>query len=143
MLFFDFFCFFFSSRRRHTRFALVSWLGDVYKRQAEQKRCREDDEYALQHGNEETTERLSDHDGSGGHRQGQHSPRAAEPATLDQSYRCSERVHEHEQHELRRRPEVELAESLERVLPFGPVSYTHLRAHETKANLVCRLLLEK
>src|SRR5665809_110392 len=33
MLFFDFFCFFFSSRRRHTRFALVSWLGDVYKRQ--------------------------------------------------------------------------------------------------------------
>src|SRR5660397_249608 len=34
--------------------------------------------------------------------------------------------------------------------PFSPkslsidtVSYTHLRAHETKANLVCRLLLEK
>src|SRR5660398_172143 len=30
--------------------------------------------------------------------------------------------------------------------PFAgstPVSYTHLRAHETKANLVCRLLLEK
>src|SRR5660398_228551 len=26
--------------------------------------------------------------------------------------------------------------------PIGPVSYTHLRAHETKANLVCRLLLE-
>ncbi len=25
----------------------------------------------------------------------------------------------------------------------GPDSYTHLRAHETKANLVCRLLLEK
>src|SRR5660397_255815 len=24
-----------------------------------------------------------------------------------------------------------------------PVSYTHLRAHETKANLVCRLLLDK
>src|SRR5660397_274424 len=24
-----------------------------------------------------------------------------------------------------------------------PVSYTHLRAHKTKANLVCRLLLEK
>src|SRR5660398_337809 len=24
-----------------------------------------------------------------------------------------------------------------------PISYTHLRAHETKANLVCRLLLEK
>ena len=27
--------------------------------------------------------------------------------------------------------------------PSLPVSYTHLRAHETKANLVCRLLLEK
>src|SRR5660398_304711 len=26
---------------------------------------------------------------------------------------------------------------------LNPVSYTHLRAHETKANLVCRLLLEK
>src|SRR5660397_128423 len=26
---------------------------------------------------------------------------------------------------------------------FWSVSYTHLRAHETKANLVCRLLLEK
>ena len=29
------------------------------------------------------------------------------------------------------------------VLKLMPVSYTHLRAHETKANLVCRLLLEK
>ena len=29
-------------------------------------------------------------------------------------------------------------------VPHMPaVSYTHLRAHETKANLVCRLLLEK
>src|SRR5660397_279825 len=27
--------------------------------------------------------------------------------------------------------------------PQQAVSYTHLRAHETKANLVCRLLLEK
>ena len=26
---------------------------------------------------------------------------------------------------------------------FVPVSYTHLRAHETEADLVCRLLLEK
>ena len=31
----------------------------------------------------------------------------------------------------------------ERTLPLVAVSYTHLRAHETKANLVCRLLLEK
>src|SRR5660398_250752 len=29
------------------------------------------------------------------------------------------------------------------ICPVKPVSYTHLRAHETKANLVCRLLLEK
>ena len=29
------------------------------------------------------------------------------------------------------------------VLDVISVSYTHLRAHETKANLVCRLLLEK
>ncbi len=28
-------------------------------------------------------------------------------------------------------------------LALSSVSYTHLRAHETKANLVCRLLLEK
>ena len=28
-------------------------------------------------------------------------------------------------------------------LTFSPVSYTHLRAHETGRNLVCRLLLEK
>src|SRR5450756_2917263 len=27
--------------------------------------------------------------------------------------------------------------------PSGPVSYTHLRAHETRHDLVCRLLLEK
>ena len=27
--------------------------------------------------------------------------------------------------------------------PFSPVSYTHLRAHETVLDLVCRLLLEK
>ena len=28
-------------------------------------------------------------------------------------------------------------------IPFVPVSYTHLRAHETVLDLVCRLLLEK
>ena len=27
--------------------------------------------------------------------------------------------------------------------PAAPVSYTHLRAHETPEHLVCRLLLEK
>src|SRR5674476_460289 len=30
-----------------------------------------------------------------------------------------------------------------RHLSFSSVSYTHLRAHETGRNLVCRLLLEK
>ena len=30
-----------------------------------------------------------------------------------------------------------------RLFSIGPVSYTHLRAHETGRNLVCRLLLEK
>ena len=29
------------------------------------------------------------------------------------------------------------------VLTLSPVSYTHLRAHETVLDLVCRLLLEK
>ena len=29
------------------------------------------------------------------------------------------------------------------MIDFGPVSYTHLRAHETDSYLVCRLLLEK
>src|SRR5659263_770174 len=29
------------------------------------------------------------------------------------------------------------------LLGFEPVSYTHLRAHETRHDLVCRLLLEK
>ena len=34
---------------------------------------------------------------------------------------------------------------IQNVLPVVsvPVSYTHLRAHETRSNLVCRLLLEK
>ena len=34
----------------------------------------------------------------------------------------------------------EIRNAVETVLP---VSYTHLRAHETGRNLVCRLLLEK
>ena len=29
------------------------------------------------------------------------------------------------------------------LIGIAPVSYTHLRAHETGRNLVCRLLLEK
>ena len=38
---------------------------------------------------------------------------------------------------------VEAERSLPRVGLVVPVSYTHLRAHETGAYLVCRLLLEK
>src|SRR5450756_1177274 len=37
-------------------------------------------------------------------------------------------------------------QGLIRIFPLvciGPVSYTHLRAHETRHDLVCRLLLEK
>src|SRR5660397_283274 len=34
------------------------------------------------------------------------------------------------------------ASLVRQLIPVRPVSYTHLRAHETKANLVCRLLLE-
>src|SRR5664279_5786579 len=37
---------------------------------------------------------------------------------------------------------IRLAQSV-RVLTRRPVSYTHLRAHETDSYLVCRLLLEK
>jgi len=58
-----------------------------------------------------------------------------------------------ENDEVKTDPESELANNaFERVSPDGkwvaftrdynPVSYTHLRAHETKANIVCRLLLE-
>ena len=41
--------------------------------------------------------------------------------------------------ELRLRREL----SVERLDGSSPVSYTHLRAHETVLDLVCRLLLEK
>src|SRR5450756_3081187 len=49
-----------------------------------------------------------------------------------------ERAPQHVFHVLTKRPErlLALASSL-------PVSYTHLRAHETRHDLVCRLLLEK
>ena len=36
--------------------------------------------------------------------------------------------------------EIELSDA---VFGITPVSYTHLRAHETLRHLVCRLLLEK
>ena len=34
-------------------------------------------------------------------------------------------------------------EGYQQIQDMGPVSYTHLRAHETDSYLVCRLLLEK
>ena len=36
-----------------------------------------------------------------------------------------------------------LAIMMSALVAAGTVSYTHLRAHETGRNLVCRLLLEK
>ena len=39
-------------------------------------------------------------------------------------------------------PEVRKVDA-EAAARWGPVSYTHLRAHETVLDLVCRLLLEK
>ena len=44
---------------------------------------------------------------------------------------------------LRRNFPKEIAEGRVVVYPKGAVSYTHLRAHETVLDLVCRLLLEK
>ena len=38
---------------------------------------------------------------------------------------------------------VEVGVSVGVALGVAPVSYTHLRAHETVLDLVCRLLLEK
>src|SRR5678815_5108474 len=38
---------------------------------------------------------------------------------------------------------VQAGETLVRFDRYLPVSYTHLRAHETPEHLVCRLLLEK
>src|SRR5450759_367275 len=41
------------------------------------------------------------------------------------------------------RHRMKIAERTVRSAPKLPVSYTHLRAHETRHDLVCRLLLEK
>src|SRR5664280_3406216 len=41
------------------------------------------------------------------------------------------------------RPGQVVRRQFDRHLVAGPVSYTHLRAHETVLDLVCRLLLEK
>ena len=39
--------------------------------------------------------------------------------------------------------DVETEKFIDVLQPIEPVSYTHLRAHETRHDLVCRLLLEK
>ena len=41
------------------------------------------------------------------------------------------------------RPKVDNASKANSSIRIPPVSYTHLRAHETRHDLVCRLLLEK
>ena len=43
----------------------------------------------------------------------------------------------------RRATAVDSAENARRAIKEHPVSYTHLRAHETALELVCSLLLEK
>ena len=45
----------------------------------------------------------------------------------------------------RERPDDEALrlDAIDVLLQLGPVSYTHLRAHETVLDIVCRLLLEK
>ena len=43
----------------------------------------------------------------------------------------------------RHRPEEQAQAGSELTAATNPVSYTHLRAHETVLDLVCRLLLEK
>ena len=45
-----------------------------------------------------------------------------------------------EKQDLKSNDNIQLIDLIERV---EPVSYTHLRAHETPEHLVCRLLLEK
>ena len=47
------------------------------------------------------------------------------------------------QHEYCNSMHIVLAKNKTLTDPLTPVSYTHLRAHETCINLVCRLLLEK
>ena len=42
-----------------------------------------------------------------------------------------------------KRASSELMRDMKRIIKYVSVSYTHLRAHETRSNLVCRLLLEK
>ena len=60
---------------------------------------------------------------------------------LDQSVQFASTISLSENND-QEHPDIRVIES-ENINTIGTVSYTHLRAHETKANLVCRLLLEK
>ena len=73
-------------------------------------------------------------------------------STLDRSSAASDVYKRQEQHRAadRAQPIVRHLDRLRQHLPrpvaglaLGAVSYTHLRAHETVLDLVCRLLLEK
>ena len=73
-------------------------------------------------------------------------------STLDRSSAASD-VYKRQDLEVRRVPHgpdfradpkaMEAAIDADTILLVGSVSYTHLRAHETVLDLVCRLLLEK
>ena len=52
-------------------------------------------------------------------------------------------ITERKQNEQARRTLEEQLRQAQKMEAVGPVSYTHLRAHETVLDLVCRLLLEK
>ena len=73
-------------------------------------------------------------------------------STLDRSSAASDvykrqvynSQHDINENDFASRDKVELDEVvIEDYVFVGPVSYTHLRAHETVLDLVCRLLLEK
>ena len=78
--------------------------------------------------------------GSGG---GQRGPRAREPDDRGEGESNGRTDRETDEDALHRDRDVE--PQLTALNEFGPrpVSYTHLRAHETVLDLVCRLLLEK
>ena len=56
---------------------------------------------------------------------------------------CVEIIEEEKVEKLETSPEEYLPLPKEINQSLNAVSYTHLRAHETRGNLVCRLLLEK
>ena len=65
------------------------------------------------------------------------------PAEIREQYPLSERGKEIKRRKDQALRDIFTGKSDKFLVVIGPVSYTHLRAHETAANPVCRLLLEK